>query len=153
MVAFGILFLVLLVFSIYIGFALGSSFGAKLEDSGAYWKANLAGVGVAVLVTAVVSLLPLLAAAPIGMLGGWIAGLKMGFGESVGPWKVHDRVFNVNRSHTEAAKRGTGRARRRRARAGESGPDLISVGDDGVRNEGSRGAADGAPAQGNDRER
>ena len=152
MIAFGIAFLALFVFSVYLGFTLGNSFGAKLEDSSAYWKANFAGVAVAILATAFISFLPLLLAVPLGALGGWIAGLKMGFGESVGPWKVHDRVFNVNRSHTETTERGGGRARRRRARTGERGPDLISVEGDGTK-DGSRGPRDGSPSETKNRER
>ena len=47
----------------------------------------------------------------------------MGFGESVGPWKLLDRFFDVNRRSE---------ARRGRRRAGaqaqpEKAPDLISV--------------------------
>lgn len=61
------------------------------------------------------------------MLAGTIVGLKLAFGESVGPWKVIDRLLNVNRSHRKAAENGTGEARRARRKTGEKAPDLISV--------------------------
>ena len=64
-----------------------------------YWIANFAGAAAVILLTWVFSLFPLVQFAPIGWLGGFIAGLKMSFGESVGPWRKHDEVFNVNK-HT-----------------------------------------------------
>lgn len=128
--AFIISALVLFVFCLYMGFTVGSYVGKRAVTSREYWKYNIIGVLGAVLLTALVAALPLLMVAPLGLLGGWIAGLKMGFGESVGPWKLHDKAFNVNRGHRETAEKGTGEARRRRARTGEKAPDLISVSGD-----------------------
>ena len=84
-------------------------------------------MAVCVVVSLLVAALPMLYAIDLGLLVGCIAGLKMGFGESTGPWKVLDRFFNVNRAHREAARTGAGEARRRRRRNHEKAPDLISV--------------------------
>ena len=125
---FAILFAILLVFAIYIGFLAGQGicnrFVVTARD---YWVANLAGVVVSVVATALVFMLPLLYAVTFGGLAGYIAGLKMSFGESTGPWKWLDRFMNVNRGHRRVAEAGTGEARRRRKKRGEAGPDLISV--------------------------
>lgn len=75
-----------------------------------YWIANFAGAAAVVLLTWVFSLFPLVQFAPIGWLGGFIAGLKMSFGESVGPWRKHDEVFNVNKAHRAAADAGDAEA-------------------------------------------
>lgn len=91
-----------------------------------YWLCNLAVVVIAVLLFAFIPV-PLIQVLVVGLLAGSIAGLKMSFGESTGPWKVLDRFLNVNKAHRETAERGTGEARRRRRKTGEAGPDLISV--------------------------
>lgn len=75
-----------------------------------YWIANFAGAAAVVLLTWVFSLFPLVQFAPIGWLGGFIAGLKMSFGESVGPWRKHDEVFNVNKAHWPLPTRATPRS-------------------------------------------
>lgn len=71
--------------------------------------------------------LPLVQVGAMGVLAGGIAGLKMGFGESTGPWKWLDSFVNVNRHQRKVAEKGTGEAYRRRRKTGEAGPDLISV--------------------------
>lgn len=71
--------------------------------------------------------LPLVQVGAMGVLAGGIAGLKMGFGESTGPWKWLDSFMNVNRHQRKVAEKGTGEAYRRRRKTGEAGPDLISV--------------------------
>ena len=129
-IAFIILFALLFVFSVYIGFLIGQAIcerrAVTVRD---YWLLNGAGVGIIVVLSMFASLLslPLLDAVLIGLLAGYIAGMKMSFGESVGPWKVLDRFLNINRGHRKTAEDGTGEARRRRRKAGERGPDLISV--------------------------
>lgn len=125
--AFIIVSLVLFLFSVYIGFTVGQAAGAKVPSTRAYWMANGAAIVAAVLLTLILSQLPLLYAAIVGLLAGVIAGLKMGFGESVGPWRKHDEAFNVNRAQRDAADKGTAAARRRRRSAGEREPDLIST--------------------------
>ncbi len=130
MFAFYICGLLLLLFGVYIGFAIGSSLGERAETNAEYWKMNAAAIVVAVLLSFILSGLPLLYGAIIGLLAGCIAGLKMSFGESTGPWAVLDRFFNINKGHRESTEKGTGAARRRRKRTGEKEPDLISVSGD-----------------------
>ena len=102
---FVVLALVLFLFAIYIGFLCGQwACEKRVITKRDYWIANFAGAAAVVLLTWVFSLFPLVQFAPIGWLGGFIAGLKMSFGESVGPWRKHDEVFNVNKAHRVAVR-------------------------------------------------
>ena len=108
---FVVLALVLFLFAIYIGFLCGQwACEKRVITKRDYWIANFAGAAAVVLLTWVFSLFPLVQFAPIGWLGGFIAGLKMSFGESVGPWRKHDEVFNVNKAHRAAADAGDARS-------------------------------------------
>lgn len=128
--AFIILFILLFAFSTFVDFQVGTSLGERAQTTADYWKMNAGAIVAAVLLTLVCSSMPLLWAAIIGMLAGAIAGMKMSFGESVGPWKAHDEFFNVNKEHRRAAEEGTGERRRAAKRAGKDAPELIStVGD------------------------
>ena len=101
---FVVLALVLFLFAIYIGFLCGQwACEKRVITKRDYW---------------------------IGWLGGFIAGLKMSFGESVGPWRKHDEVFNVNKAHRAAADAGDAEERRRARRNGAADRQLISVTDD-----------------------
>lgn len=71
--------------------------------------------------------LPLVQVGAMDVLACGIAGLKMGFGESTGPWRWLDSFMNVNRHQRKVAEKGTGEAYRRRRKTGEVGHDLISV--------------------------
>ena len=144
--AFIICFIVLLIFSIYMGFTVGSWAGQRAVTTRDYWKYNIVAIVGCVVVTALISWVPLLYAVPLGALGGGIAGLKMGFGESVGPWVVHDRVFNVNRKQREATQHGGGEDRRRRKREGAPAPDLMSVSDNS-KSATATAAEDSAPSR------
>lgn len=126
-IAFLILSVLLFLFSIYIGVQIGSTVGERAITTKDYWKMNAAAILIAVLLTAILASFPLLYSVIIGLLAGSIVGMKMAFGESTGPWKVHDKMFNVNKKHRETAEKGTGEARRARRRSGEQAPDLISV--------------------------
>ena len=121
--------LLLMVFGIVIGYAIGERLSEQVVTTGEYWRMNLTVVVVGILVSALVSMtgLVLLVAATIGMIAGAITGLKFGFGESAGPWKAHDRAFNVNRDHLGAAESGRGEQRRRRRRDGGPEPELMST--------------------------
>ena len=67
----------------------------------------------------------------IGLIGGTVAGMKMGFGESVGPWKAHDRYFRVNKDQLRRSENSErAEAVRRARRDGTPEPELISVVDD-----------------------
>ena len=139
--AFFICSAVLLVLGVLIGYRIGSELGGRAESTRQYWACNVGIAAACVLAIAVLGLvgLVLFEAVALGVLAGGVAGLKMAFGESAGPWKSHDRYFDVNRSHREAAG-GKGAERRARRRRGEAPPDVISVaGDDAD----ARGAEDG----------
>ncbi len=130
---FVILFALLFIFSVYIGFLAGQAICVRhVVTRRDYWVANIAGLVIAVLVSALLAALPLLYAVAFGALAGYIAGLKMSFGESVGPWKAADKFFNVNKAHRRTAEQGTGEARRRRRKEGGPAPDLISVDEAGA---------------------
>ena len=122
-----VIYALVFVFSIYIGFLMGQAvckrWAITVRD---YWVFNLGGVAVMVVLFTFIQL-ALVQAILLGLLAGYIAGFKMSFGESVGPWKWLDKFMNVNRGHRKAAEAGVGEARRRRRKAGETGPDLISV--------------------------
>jgi len=126
-IPFIVLSVLLFVFSVYVGFLIASSVGKHAVTTADYWKMNAAAIVAAVVAAAIVASLPLLYSVVIGLLAGFIVGLKMTFGESSGPWKVHDRAFNVNRSHRETAERGGGDERRARRLTGDAAPDVISV--------------------------
>ncbi|WP_415961352.1 hypothetical protein [Collinsella tanakaei] len=125
--SFIVLSVLLFLFSVYLGFQIGCWAGDQAVTSRDYWKMNIAAVVIGVVGSVIISPLPLLYSAVIGLLAGCIVGMKMAFGESTGPWHFLDRALNINRSHRETAKRGTGDARRARKKTGEKAPDLISV--------------------------
>ena len=91
--------------------------------------ANLKIVLVGVLASALIGFtrLILLSGIPIGAMAGAIATLKMDFGESVGPWKFHDRVLGVNKDQLRRAEGGNAEAVRRARRDGTPMPEVISV--------------------------
>lgn len=126
-VAFIILFALLFIFSVYIGFLIGETLSVHAITKSMYWKMNGAAVAIAVLLSFIFASLPLMFAVIVGLLAGTITGLKMGFGESTGPWKALDRFLNVNKDQQETAKKGTGEERRQRRKDKAEGPDLISV--------------------------
>lgn len=124
--SFAIIYVMVFGFAIYIGFLLGDSWGKRIVTAKAYWLCNLGMLVCSVLLVSLVPL-PLVQVGAMGVLAGGIAGLKMGFGESTGPWKWLDSFMNVNRHQRKVAEKGTGEAYRRRRKTGEAGPDLISV--------------------------
>lgn len=125
--SFIVLSVLLFLFSVYLGFQIGCWAGDQAVTSRDYWKMNIAAVVIGAVGSVIISPLPLLYSAVIGLLAGCIVGMKMAFGESTGPWRFLDRALNINRSHRETANRGTGDARRARKKTGEKAPDLISV--------------------------
>lgn len=146
--AWAVVGLLLALFGIIIGSHIGDEWGQKAPDKRTYWKYNgiayAVGIGASLLVwlTGWVTL----AFPTVGMLGGAIAGLKMGYGASVGPWKAHDRFFNRSNKRA-AAKRKVGADKSatgswaRRKPAGEpetDEPELMSVADPGDRKDRGR---------------
>lgn len=110
-VATAIISLLFMVLGILIGNKVGETLAANLTSSRRYWLYNVVALLVGIVVSAFVSALGLLwlAGLTIGLIGGAIFGLKMGFGKSVGAWAKHDRHFRVNADQVkagEALKRG-----------------------------------------------
>ena len=128
--AFIILFAILFLFSVYIGFLIGQTVcEQRVVTARGYWAWNIGGIVLAVVLSVFLATLPLLYAALFGVLAGYIAGMRMSFGEAVGPWKALDR-FLKREGRQKVAGDSTGDARRRRRKSGEAAPDLISVKDD-----------------------
>lgn len=105
---------------------LGDGWGKRIVTAKAYWLCNMGMLVCSVLLVSLVPL-PLVQVGAMGVLAGGIAGLKMGFGESTGPWKWLDSFMNVSRHQRKVAEKGTGEAYRRRRKTWETGPDWISV--------------------------
>ena len=103
--ALAIVAIMLMLLGIVIGARIGSELARGCVTRREYWMANLKIVLVGVLASAVIGFtrLILLAGIPIGAMAGAIATLKMDFGESVGPWKFHDRVLGVNKDQLRRA--------------------------------------------------
>ncbi len=128
--------LLLFFFGIVTGAGVGDRLATRCVTRREYWLCNLAVFLVGALVCALVLLTPLtvLIALAIGLIAGTIVGLKMSFGESVGPWKAHDTFFGVNKDQVKRAQNGErAEAVRRARRDGGPEPELISVQDSAAR--------------------
>ncbi|MGN0075410.1 MAG: hypothetical protein ACI38Z_00330 [Parafannyhessea sp.] len=144
--ALAIVAVMLFLLGIIIGVRIGSELAKGCVTKREYWMANFKILGVGVLVSALIGLtgLTLVAGIPIGAMAGAIASLKMDFGESVGPWKFHDKAFRVNKDQLRRAQDGShAEAVRRAKRDGTPMPEVISVADDSP--QGSPDKAKGAP--------
>lgn len=139
--AFAIVYVMVFGFAVYIGFLLGDGCGKRIVTTRQYWLANLAFMVGAVLFVSLIRS-PFAQVSAMGVLAGSIAGIKMGFGESSGPWKWLDNFMDVNRRQRKVAQKGTGEAYRRRRKTGEAGPDLISVDEKGSAGSPSRQSRD-----------
>lgn len=128
--AFAIVYVMVFGFAVYIGFLLGDAQGKRIVTTRQYWLSNLAALVSVILFVSIVRS-AFLQVSAMGVLAGGIAGIKMGFGESVGPWKWLDNFMDINRRQRKVAQKGTGEAYRRRRKTGEAGPDLISVDEQG----------------------
>ena len=130
-------------FGIVTGVGIGERVAARLVTRRAYVLANVATLLVGAIATALSCLTPgaVLIGLVLGLMAGTIAGLKMGFGESVGPWKAHDRFFRVNKAQLRRAENGErAEAARRARRDGGPEPELISVQQDAEDAGNGRGA-------------
>lgn len=136
--AMAVVGLMLAIFGIVLGFGIGSRLAEDVTDRKTYWKYNAVAYAAGILVSALVWATgwSVLAFGTVGCLGGVIAGLKMGYGEAVGPWVTHDRFLGLNTRKgryprpKRTASTGTGWARRRPDGEGESDePELMSVSD------------------------
>ena len=133
--AVAIFVIMLFAFGLVIGEHVGEEMGKKCVEKRDFHIANLKIILVGVAVSAVVwaAQLLTLAGLVLGLMAGALAGAKIGFGESVGPWKFADKYFNVNKdqaNHTEADK-ARRRAVRKARKEGKPEPELMSVQMDG----------------------
>ena len=120
------------VLGLLIGYRVGSVLGARAETDRSYRIRNVLVVLVGIVLSAIVSAIGFLSlgALALGLMGGAIAGLKMGYGKSVGMWERHDRAFRVNADHVAAAE-----SQRAAAEDGMTGSErasrvMVSVPDD-----------------------
>ena len=118
------------VLGIMIGYKAGLEGGKTAANDRQYWARNGVALLVGVAVSAVVAATGLLTlmGLSIGLNGGAVAGLKFGYGKSVGLWRKHDTVFRVNKDQVAAADsakqaRDEGMTEEERAKR-----DLVSVG-------------------------
>ncbi len=124
-----IIALFLLLFGIYAGVGAGDILSKRCVTRGDYWRWNLIVLGIGVLATALVLMTGLLMLVMLvfGAMAGAVAGLKMGFGESVGFWNKVDRKFRVNRDQVRRAENPQRAEEVRRARREGREPELMSV--------------------------
>lgn len=134
-ISFGvaIVALVLFVFGTVLGEHLAESYGYKLVTRRDYLLANIAWFVAGIALSGIVWATgwTTLAAFTFGMIAGGMAGFKIAFGESIGPWKFVDKFFNTNKRHVAAAQDTHADARRKARREWKEGkgpePELISV--------------------------
>lgn len=127
--AAAIVAIMLLLFGIVVGYRIGDELSKQVVTTREYHLANLKVllVGVACGVAVGFTGLTMLATIPVGGMAGAISGLKMGFGESAGPWKFVDKTFRVNPDHLRRAGSKNAEAVRRARRDGTPEPEVMSV--------------------------
>lgn len=120
------------VFGIVVGFHLGDEAGARCEGTAKYGMANLVAVLAGSLLFMVVWMTGyvVLGTFAFGAVAGAIAGLKFGYGESVGPWKFVDRLMTPAARKRDRERARMRREARKRAKTGAAEPELISVSGD-----------------------
>ena len=137
--AVAVLALVLFMCGIVFGVGLGDRLAVRCVTKGEYARANVLTLLAGALATALVLMttLTVLVCLVIGAMAGTVAGLKLGFGESVGPWKFVDRTFHANKDQLRRSKDSKrAEAVRRARRDGTPEPELISVQQDGPASQG-----------------
>jgi len=127
--AFAILFVLFLGFGIMLGMNLGEGWAQGCVTKHDYLIANLKvyGIGVAGIAICMALAVYVVTGIPFGIIVGGIAGCKMGFGESVGPWKFIDKTFRVNKDHLRRSENGNAEAVRRARKEGTPEPEFMSV--------------------------
>ncbi len=127
----GVIFaLMFLLFGTVTGVGVGERLVKRCVTKREYVIANIVTllVGAVACAVAMLTPFPVLVVLVIGLIGGTVAGLKLGFGESVGPWKAHDRYFRVNKDQLRRSENGErAEAVRRAHRDGTPEPELMSV--------------------------
>lgn len=131
--AMAIVAVVLFMFGIVLGEHIGESVGERCATRRDYIWANVWWMLAGSLASAIIwaSGLILLVAVSLGILAGGIAGTKIAFGESIGPWRYFDSKLRANRPHVQRAKDPAAQKRRKQRvearRKGMSEPEYISV--------------------------
>lgn len=135
-----ILAVVLFAFGLVLGVHIGEELSKRVVTRRDYWKYNLMLFGVGALVSAVLWVTGwlLLVGVAFGLLVGAISGLKMGFGESIGPWGAVDKKLGTNKDQVRRAKNpGHAEAVRRARKEGTEVPEVMSVSSDPKPTEGN----------------
>ena len=98
--------LLIAVFGVVLGFEAGNRVGETIPDSKTFWKDNAIAYVLGIVVSAFIWAAGwvVLSFGTIGALGGAIAGLRMGYGQSTGPWASLDRF--LQRRKSKAAPQG-----------------------------------------------
>jgi len=119
------------VFGIVVGFHLGDEAGARCENTARYVTANVVAILAGSLLFMVVwaTSYVVLGMFAFGAVAGAVAGLKFGYGESVGPWKFVDRLMTPAARQRDRERARARRAAAKRARTGAAEPELMSVAD------------------------
>ena len=119
------------VFGIVVGFHLGDEAGARCENTARYATANVVAILVGSLLFMVVwaTGYVVLGMFAFGAVAGAVAGLKFGYGESVGPWKFVDRLMTPAARQRDRERARARRAAAKRARTSAAEPELMSVAD------------------------
>lgn len=117
------------VFGIVVGFHLGDEAGARCENTARYATANVVAILAGSLLFMVVwaTGYVVLGMFAFGAVAGAVAGLKFGYGESVGPWKFVDRLMTPAARQRDRERARARRAAAKRARTGAAEPELMSV--------------------------
>lgn len=106
-ISFGvaIVAILLFIFGAVLGEHMAEIWGYKLVTRRDYFLANLGWFVGCIFLSSLVWALgwSTLTGFFFGILAGGMAGFKIAFGESIGPWKVIDKYFKVNKSHVAAA--------------------------------------------------
>ncbi len=134
-----VLALLFLLFGIFAGVGAGDILSKRCVTRREYIWMNVLILAAGVVATTLVCLtgLFMLILLVFGLMSGALAGLKMGFGESVGPWKRVDRAFKVNKDHVRRSENPeAAEAARRARRDGGPEPEFMSAqGDHGSRDD------------------
>ena len=128
--AITVVFLLLFLFGMLLGVRIGDGLSHKCVTKKQYFLYNLGifGVGVLLSFMTAISTFQIFIGLDIGLIGGALAGLKMGFAESAGPWKFFDKFFGVNKKHRKAAENSSKKEEaRRRRQENQDEPELMSV--------------------------
>lgn len=128
-----VLAVVLFAFGLVLGAHIGEELAKRVVTRRDYWKYNLLLFGAGVLASALLWATGwrLLVGIAFGLLVGAVSGLKMGFGESIGPWGAVDKKLGTNKDQVRRARDpGHAEAVRRARKEGTEIPEVMSVASD-----------------------